>query len=67
MKISRVINYDKAIRDCYFNGFNFGRNSLHMIEKNLYISNSSRNYEDNLCISGIYIIEEIETFTITKR
>ncbi|GBC02511.1 hypothetical protein RclHR1_04660004 [Rhizophagus clarus] len=68
MKISRVINYDKAIYDYYTVGFDFGFNSLFMhYNKFLYVNNDDNNYENNLNTRKIYDIEEIETFIITKQ
>ena len=65
MKISRVVNYDKAIYDCSTTGFDFGFNSLFMHnDKYLYVNNDDDNYEDNLNSDKIYIIEEIETFIL---
>jgi hypothetical protein len=71
MKISRVINHYKAIYDHYSTGFDFGFNSLFMTfvsgKQYLYAHNESHNYEDNLNTNEIYVIEEIETFTVTKE
>jgi hypothetical protein len=67
MKISRVTNYDKAIYDHHSIGFDFGFNSLHMINSRLYANNDVHNYEDNLNTSVSYDIEEIETFIVTKQ
>ncbi|RGB41558.1 hypothetical protein C1646_751982 [Rhizophagus diaphanus] len=62
MKLSRVINYDKAIYDYYGTGFDFGFNSLFMYKNQLYANNDNNNYENNLNTNEIYDIEEIETF-----
>ncbi|CAB4431960.1 unnamed protein product [Rhizophagus irregularis] len=64
MKISRVINYDKAIYDQPHNGFNFGYNAFFMTENHCIINNYSCNYENNIRTETIYSIEEIETFII---
>ncbi|PKY52572.1 hypothetical protein RhiirA4_408432 [Rhizophagus irregularis] len=69
MKLSRVINYDKAIYDYDETGFDFGFDSLFMAPLNgykLYANNNSHNYGNNLNTEEIYGIEEIETFIITK-
>ncbi|EXX52855.1 hypothetical protein RirG_249360 [Rhizophagus irregularis DAOM 197198w] len=66
MKISRVINYDKAIYDHPHNGFNFGYNAFFMTENHCIINNYSCNYENNIRTDTIYSIEEIETFIITE-
>ncbi|CAB4376425.1 unnamed protein product [Rhizophagus irregularis] len=66
MKISRVINYDKAIYDQPHNGFNFGYNAFFMSDNYCIANNYSYNYEDNLKPVTINSIEEIETFIITK-
>jgi hypothetical protein len=70
MKISRVVNYNRAIYDYYTTGFDFGFNSLFMAPLDgykLYANNGNHNYEDNLNTNEIYDIEEIETFTIIKQ
>ncbi|CAB4431957.1 unnamed protein product [Rhizophagus irregularis] len=67
MKISRVINYDKAIYDQSHNGFNFGYNAFFMTENHCIINNYSCNYENNIRTDTIYSIEEIETFIITEK
>ncbi|GES93113.1 hypothetical protein GLOIN_2v1818692 [Rhizophagus clarus] len=71
MKISLVINNHKSIYDHYSTGFNFGCNSLFMTfvsgKQYLYAHNESHNYEDNLNTNEIHVIEEIETFTVTKE
>ncbi|GBC04616.1 hypothetical protein RclHR1_05780007 [Rhizophagus clarus] len=65
MKISQVINYDKAIYDYYGTGFDFGFNSLFMYKNQyLHVNNGDNNYENNLNTHEIYEIEEIETFVI---
>ncbi|PKC72806.1 BTB-domain-containing protein [Rhizophagus irregularis] len=66
MKISRVINYDKAIYDQPHNGFNFGYNAFFMTENHCIINNYSCNYENNIRTDTIYSIEEIETFIMTE-
>jgi hypothetical protein len=67
MKISRVINYDRAMYDHINTGFDFGFNSLYMYNNQcLYGDNADRNYESNLNVYVGYEIEEIETFIITK-
>jgi hypothetical protein len=68
MKISRVINYDKAIYDYHGTGFDFGFNSLYINDyQRLKAHNSDRNYENNLNTNEVYNIEEIETFVIIKH
>ncbi|PKC72794.1 BTB-domain-containing protein [Rhizophagus irregularis] len=68
MKISRVINYDKAIYDYHGTGFDFGFNSLYINDYQwLKAHNSDRNYENNLNTNEVYNIEEIETFVIIKH
>ena len=68
MKISRVLNYDKAIYDYISTGFDFGFDSLFMYsDKCLYANNIDHNYENNLTTGSVYDIEEIETFIITKQ
>jgi hypothetical protein len=68
MKISRVINYDKAIYDHHSVAFDFGYNSLFMsYNQRLYANNIDKNYENNLNTNEVYDIEEIETFIITKQ
>jgi hypothetical protein len=67
MKISRVVNYSKAMYDYHTTGFDFGFNSLYINNyRCLRANNNDHNYEDNLNTSAIYDIEEIEAFTITK-
>ncbi|CAB4385841.1 unnamed protein product [Rhizophagus irregularis] len=68
MRISRVINYDKAIYDHPNVGFDFGYNSLFIDNcQCLRAHNLDFNYENNLTTYEIYNIEEIETFIITKQ
>ena len=67
MKISRVVNYSKAILDHITNGFNFGRGSLSMCNQNLYVYNYYCNYENSLRTDTDYIIEEIETYVVVKH
>ncbi|CAB4446057.1 unnamed protein product [Rhizophagus irregularis] len=67
MKLSRVINYDKAIYDFHGTGFDFGFNSLFMYKDQLYANNDNNNYENNLNTKEIYDIEEIETFIVIKK
>jgi len=68
MKISWVTNYDRAILEYYStNGFNFGQSALCMQGQNLYVNNNSRNYENNLKTSSVFIIEKIETFIVVKK
>ncbi|PKC59957.1 BTB-domain-containing protein [Rhizophagus irregularis] len=71
MKISRIINHYKAIYNHSSTGFNFGFNSLFITfvsgKQYLYAHNESHNYEDNLNTNEIYVIEEIETFNVTKE
>ncbi|CAB4378205.1 unnamed protein product [Rhizophagus irregularis] len=64
MKISRVIDYSKSI---IINraGFNFGWGSLCMTNQTLHLNNSDNAYENNLHTNRTYLIEEIETFTIS--
>ncbi|RGB23578.1 hypothetical protein C1646_677009 [Rhizophagus diaphanus] len=64
MKISRVIDYSKSI---IINraGFNFGWGSLCMTNQTLHLNNSDNAYENNLRTNRTYLIEEIETFTIS--
>ncbi|CAB4385827.1 unnamed protein product [Rhizophagus irregularis] len=64
MKLSRVINYDKAIYDFHGTGFDFGFNSLFMYKDQLYANNDNNNYENNLNTKEVYDIEEIETFIV---
>ncbi|GES81681.1 hypothetical protein GLOIN_2v1788063 [Rhizophagus clarus] len=65
MKMSRVINYSKAILDYDHSGFNFGRGSLFMKDQKLYVNNCYENYENSLEIYDWFYIEEIETFIVT--
>ncbi|RGB41551.1 hypothetical protein C1646_751973 [Rhizophagus diaphanus] len=65
MKMSRVINYSKAVLDYDHSGFNFGRGSLFMKDQKLYVNNCYENYENNLQIYDWFNIEEIETFIVT--
>ncbi|PKY59888.1 hypothetical protein RhiirA4_430734 [Rhizophagus irregularis] len=67
MKISRVINYDKAISICNQYGFSFGKNSLNMCGNMLLVDNANNIYEDNVNTNSEYYIEEIETFVVTKQ
>ncbi|CAB4376436.1 unnamed protein product [Rhizophagus irregularis] len=67
MKISRVINYDKAIRICSHYEFSFGKNSLNMCGNMLLVDNANDIYEDNVNTNSEYYIEEIETFVVTKQ
>ncbi|RGB31949.1 hypothetical protein C1646_816955 [Rhizophagus diaphanus] len=68
MKISRVINHNKAIYDYHTTGFDFGFNSLFMYhDQCLYANNDDYNYESNLNTNVIHDIEEIETFIVTKQ
>jgi hypothetical protein len=64
MKISWVIDYSKSI---IINraGFNFGWGSLCMTNQTLHLNNSDNAYENNLHTNRTYLIEEIETFTIS--
>ncbi|UZO14524.1 uncharacterized protein OCT59_005980 [Rhizophagus irregularis] len=67
MKISRVIDYSKAILNHYTFGFNFGRGSLYMKNQYLFINSECDNYEKNLNINDNFIIEEIETYIVVKQ
>ncbi|EXX64220.1 hypothetical protein GLOIN_2v1843016 [Rhizophagus irregularis DAOM 181602=DAOM 197198] len=64
MKISRVVNSNKAIFDNRHCGFDFGMGSLCMSGYTLYVNNYNENYENNLNIRAIYTIAEIETFNV---
>jgi len=67
MKISRVLNYSRAILNHPNNGFNFGWDSLCMNDKSLFANNRGGNYEENLKTDVIFNIKEIETFVVSER
>ena len=67
MKISRVLNNSRAMLDHSTNGFNFGWASLSINDKCLFANNRANNYEGNLKTEVVFDIEEIETFTVSKR
>jgi hypothetical protein len=64
MKLGRVINNTKAILDYNNHGFNFGW-AMCMINQYLCL-NDYGNYGNILPSEKIFIIEEIETFIVTK-
>ncbi|RGB27970.1 hypothetical protein C1646_768392 [Rhizophagus diaphanus] len=67
MKLSHILIHKNAIiTNCKNVAFGFGRNSLYMEDKKLYVNNNSGDYENNLNTNTIYNIEEIETFVVIK-
>jgi len=65
MKLSRVKPSERALYDNDHQGFNFG-NALYMEGQNLYVNNRRGSYEDNINDNNIYIIEEIEVFSVNR-
>ncbi|GBB84562.1 hypothetical protein RclHR1_11120006 [Rhizophagus clarus] len=66
LKIGRVINRAKAMIKDRTHGFNFGCNSLSMINRTLQIKNNGI-YGKILHTDEVHVIKEIETFIVTKR